>query len=477
MAPAALANRSLCVYGLLIVFSTLYLTVLAARRLFFHSLSRFPGPRLASLTSLYKSYHEVFRGGKWLHHVDELHKLYGGVVRVGPNELHFNDPKVYGKIFSISAQFAKDPAFYACFGVDTSTFGLADPEHARLSREIMSIYFNRRAILQLEGIIQSKVDKLVGLVSSRQCPSDMFYAFRCATMDIIATHCFDSSSANFLDAPEFKAPLLSDIQTGVSLLWTVKSFPWILPIVSILPKRMGGQISRQLDAFIRVQEGIIQDIFNRFPSRDRMHLFHEGLSLIQAGSDPVATACLVGFFHILNDPSIHGRLREDLREAFPDLNATLSWSELERVPYLAAVIKESLRMSHGFVSALPRVVGPCGAQLAGYTVPPQTIVSMSAVSVHNNSTIFPEPHHFRPERWLESKDLGQYLVAFSRGPRMCLGINMAWAELYCFFGTMFRRLDMNLVDASGEDYVDMLDYFIPIHTGRHLHIQATLSTN
>jgi hypothetical protein len=106
MAPAALANRSLCVYGLLIVFSTLYLTVLAARRLFFHSLSRFPGPRLASLTSLYKSYHEVFRGGKWLHHVDELHKLHGapissppgaplsnilpftgGVVRVGPNEV------------------------------------------------------------------------------------------------------------------------------------------------------------------------------------------------------------------------------------------------------------------------------------------------------------------------------------------------------------------------------------------------------
>ena len=77
---------------------------------------------------------------------------------------------------------------------------------------------------------------------------------------------------------------------------------------------------------------------------------------------------------------------------------------------------------------------------------------------------------------------------------MCLGINMAWAELFCFFGTMFRRLDMNLVDArcahystdlivlgrrsfSAEDYVDLLDYFIPVHTGRHLHIQATPSPN
>ena len=77
MTPAALANRSLCVYGLLIVLPLFCLTVLVVRRLFFHPLSRFPGPRLAALTPLYKSYHEVIRGGKWLHHADSLHEFYG----------------------------------------------------------------------------------------------------------------------------------------------------------------------------------------------------------------------------------------------------------------------------------------------------------------------------------------------------------------------------------------------------------------
>jgi cytochrome P450 len=43
--------------------------------------------------------------------------------------------------------------------------------------------------------------------------------------------------------------------------------------------------------------------------------------------------------------------------------------------------------------------------------------------VHYNADIFPEPESFVPERWLdESTDLDKWLVAFSRGPRMCLGI-------------------------------------------------------
>jgi hypothetical protein len=42
--------------------------------------------------------------------------------------------------------------------------------------------------------------------------------------------------------------------------------------------------------------------------------------------------------------------------------------------------------------------------------------------VHDNPPIFPDPYHFRPERWLENPDLDQWLASFSRGPRMCLGM-------------------------------------------------------
>lgn len=56
----------------------------------------------------------------------------------------------------------------------------------------------------------------------------------------------------------------------------------------------------------------------------------------------------------------------------------------------------------------------------------QTVVGISNCFVHSDSEIFPEPHAFKPERWLGSDERGDHsldtwLVAFSKGPRSCLG--------------------------------------------------------
>ena len=52
---------------------------------------------------------------------------------------------------------------------------------------------------------------------------------------------------------------------------------------------------------------------------------------------------------------------------------------------------------------------------------------MGQTFVHRNPDIFPDPLTFRPERWLEkgSSELANYLVPFSKGPRVCLGIKYA----------------------------------------------------
>jgi cytochrome P450 len=74
----------------------------------------------------------------------------------------------------------------------------------------------------------------------------------------------------------------------------------------------------------------------------------------------------------------------------------------------------------------------------------QTIVSCGATFVHFNPTLFPSPHKFRPERWLVNPDLDHWLVPFSRGPRMCLGINLAWMELRLSFAHIFRKNHIHL---------------------------------
>jgi cytochrome P450 len=170
-------------------------------------------------------------------------------------------------------------------------------------------------------------------------------------------------------------------------------------------------------------------------------LYEEAQALLFAGTDTVGNAMMVGTHHLLKHPETMQKLKAELQAAWPSLeNDGPRLRELENLPYLNAVIKEALRLSSGVISGLLRVVPPAGATITGAAVPAgvsppfasnrffrwltafQTIVSCGSTFVHNNAAIFPEPEKFIPERWLESPELDNWLIAFSRGPRMCLGI-------------------------------------------------------
>ena len=93
---------------------------------------------------------------------------------------------------------------------------------------------------------------------------------------------------------------------------------------------------------------------------------------------------------------------------------------------------------------------------------------MSSYLQLRDARIFPEPDTFLPDRWLgepvapNGRALGQYLVPFGRGPRMCLGMNMAQAEIYIGLAAVFRRLDLELWE-TGREAVDMArEFFVPM---------------
>ena len=51
--------------------------VQSIRRLYFHSLARYPGPSLAALTLWYKAYYDIIMDGGWAEHLEHLHTVYG----------------------------------------------------------------------------------------------------------------------------------------------------------------------------------------------------------------------------------------------------------------------------------------------------------------------------------------------------------------------------------------------------------------
>jgi len=100
-------------------------------------------------------------------------------------------------------------------------------------------------------------------------------------------------------------------------------------------------------------------------------LYEEAQALMFAGTDTVGNALMVGTFHLLRQPDTLQKLKKELSSAWPSLNGVEpKLRDLEKLPYLNAVVKESLRVSSGVVAGLLRVVPPTGARIAGVAVPP-----------------------------------------------------------------------------------------------------------
>ncbi|KAJ8079332.1 hypothetical protein PM082_021834 [Marasmius tenuissimus] len=491
-----------------------YLLFVSVYRVAFHPLVKFPGPCIGALTTYYRAYYDVFYHGGWLDQLKVLHAKYGPVIRVGPNEIHFSTSGAYNEI----SRFPRDRDWYkeALSPTPDSLVTIADPQEASKRRARMGSYFSRRAVLELEITVQRNVDKLIDRLFSHAAsskPADLLMAYRAATNDIITGYLF-AQKFNALDYEGFKHPFLVAFDDIASSIWLLKNLPlpsafpvarlpdWIVKIVNpaaqpvlnqkyfVIQKIKEWEADAQMERRGQRGERAIFDSFlkpaklakynegtplrseegNEYPWLiPRSQLMDECTSIQFAGTDTVGNACLFGTFHLLNDRVVLGTLRKELDEAWVDREDPMPFERLEKLPYLTAVIKESLRLSHGVPGPLPRIVNRPDTVILGCSIPHGTVVSSAAYFSHMNPTIFSDPHKFVPERWIgsDSRDLEKHLVAFSKGPRMCLGVNLAWCELYLIMGNVFRKLDMEIYDTTAKD-LEFGDFFIPLFRGKHL---------
>jgi cytochrome P450 len=192
----------------------------------------------------------------------------------------------------------------------------------------------------------------------------------------------------------------------------------------------------------------------------------EGITLIGAGTVTTAHVLSTTSYHILANPEILHKLQKELKEAMPDgsfgPSAQNTLNQLEHLPYLTAIIKEGLRLTHAISHRNARVAQDRALKFQDWTIPPGTIVSMTALMLHIDPSVFPTPQEFRPERWLQesptTKPLEKYLLPFGRGSRICLGMNLAYAELYMALAAVFRRFELSLFETTRDDVEVVHDF-------------------
>lgn len=130
--------------------------------LFFHPLAGFPGPKLAAITRLH--YIKNLLTGRLPFKNLELHKQYGGIVRIAPNELSLNTAEgwkdVYGQRLG-KPEMPKNAFFYGTTSSGSEGLLASSRERHGPLRRLVSHGFSEKALRLQEVLIQQYCDLLM----------------------------------------------------------------------------------------------------------------------------------------------------------------------------------------------------------------------------------------------------------------------------------------------------------------------------
>ncbi|KAI9830709.1 MAG: hypothetical protein M1826_004538 [Phylliscum demangeonii] len=495
--------------------AALWLLCAIVYRRYLHPAASIPGPFLASITHLYSFYYSHICNGRFYLQIEKLHQRYGPVVRIAPNEVHLSDARHYDTIYHVGSKYGKDGAFYAIFGVTRSAFATADNELHRRRRAPMAPFFSRKMVLGLEAVVQGKVRKLCRIVARQLAAGqsvDLHHGFRAVSVDIITDYAFDRCD-DLLDQPGFGIGFFDGMESMVRNAWLFLELPGLMALTKATPiwvaawlkPSMGTMLRNQArikDVIVAIQASMASPdykppakptIYHQLlhpdpdpdpdpsddgqpvPDPDVAQMADEANSIMGAASETVGNTLTLSAFHVLSNRAIYRTLVAELAAAFPDPRQPLDFLTLEQLPYLTAVIKEGLRLSFGVTSRLPRITPEPGATFNGHYLPAGTTVAMSSWLMHRNEAVFPASATFDPDRWLDpaaAKALEKHIVAFGRGSRICVGVNLAYCELYIALATFFRCFpDLRVDGTTAEDLV-YEDFFSTYHPAgaRKLHV-------
>ncbi|KAM5458916.1 hypothetical protein McanMca71_001602 [Microsporum canis] len=473
---------------LLALITTVFFVTRAVYRLLFHPLSGFPGPKLAAISHLYEFYYDVIRGGTYIKKIDLMHQRYGPIIRINPRELHIKDSHYYERIYAgYPHRRDKDPSSTAIFTTPLPMVATVHHEHHRLRRSFLNNFFSKRSIKEMEPCIQAKANRLISVFRTAYKSGTVLELHRvmsALTADVVTTCCFGASHS-YLDQKTFENQMIDAVNYVLSMCHINKFLPLIPKLLRLVPQRLLRNMGVYMADVITVTHLIRQQaleslcktkvtdntdadaplastIFDALaatnvPKQEKSayRLEDEAAAIFGAGTETTSRALSVALFFLLSERPLMLKLREELEAHFPSSGIQPSSTQLEKLPYLTGTIKESLRLSMGLVARTPRVSPTEPLMYRDFVIPAGTPVSQSTYFVHMDPDIFPHPESFNPERWVEASKQGQYLnrflVAFGKGSRQCLGINLAYTELYLILATVVCSVDMKLVETTVEN--------------------------
>ncbi|KAF2642280.1 cytochrome P450 [Massarina eburnea CBS 473.64] len=435
-----------------------------------HPLYRFPGPKIAGATYLYEAYYDWWQLGRYGKVIARMHKKYGPIVRINPDELHCSDPAFTDEIYAGPGRVRDKWQHQLNTGgagpVAVTGFSTVSHELHRARKAPLAKFFSRQQMLKLEGEVhefaQAMVNKM--LASAGKGAFDVKEAFNCFTADVISQYAF-GEPMGFVAQEGWEPNFATWVKSFFKSAYMMRHNTFARTLAQVMPF-MADYLGEDVQTIMRMMNVTIPGYIRgalKNPSNGRvfadmisdpetlseeeMYRFSgEGFTFLLAGTETTAGTLTVFTYWLLDKPSIYKRLISDLSTA--GLNAqNLTWVKLEKCHYLWAILQECLRMMPGVSHRSARVARDEDLHYTSadgkteWVIPRGTPIGMTSMINHWNVELFPNPDKFIPERWLlpdgqPNHQLEKKMIAFGKGSRSCVGENLAYCELYLMAALM-----------------------------------------
>ncbi|KAK4489015.1 hypothetical protein RD792_004807 [Penstemon davidsonii] len=369
-----------------------------------------------------------------------------------------------------------DKILYSCKDVSFAPYG----EYWRHVRSIcvLQLLSNKR-VQSFRHVRETETSLMIQKIKLQESSSvvNLSDVFSTLTNDIVCKAAFGRKYNNS-DGQQFKVllaefvELLGRFSVGDYVPWlgwidginglstrvdkVAKEFDQFLEGV-ILEKKLDGMVHKDhkgsdfVDILIQIQR----------ESEDTSHPIENDvikaliLDMFAAGTDTTSSVLVWTMTELLRHPNTLKKLQNEVTTAGKE---EITEDDLDKMHYLKAVIKESLRLHTPLPLLVPRESTE-DTKVMGYEIAARTQVIINAWAISRDPLLWEDPQEFKPERFLETsidfKGVHFELIPFGAGRRGCPGLTFAVAVNELALAKLVHKFNIGLPNGETEKDLDI----------------------
>lgn len=178
---------------------------------------------------------------------------------------------------------------------------------------------------------------------------------------------------------------------------------------------------------------------------------------------------------LLRNPEKLAKARKELHQVIGK-DVTIEESHILKLPFLRAVVKETLRLHPPAPLLLPHKSDEV-VEISDFIVPKNAQILVNVWGMGRDPSIWENPNLFVPERFLESEiDFNGHdfeLIPFGAGRRMCPGLPLAHRAVHLMVGSLLHNYEWKLADGLMPEHMNMKEqYGLTLKRIQPLRVQA-----